>query len=154
MELEIPLLALQTALAASVVTAWSIAAGNVHFDPIPTEPETLPTGVTSALPAAWIQLVSLTPSYDASNARAARDASHSVTFDIAGVFALPVIGTVQATKIAKLQDLLDVLTVATDYRYGGYPYRVGEIDFESPFDSIEETYSVRIQFSVEVITDG
>jgi len=155
MELEIPLLALQTALAASVVTAWSIAAGNVHFDPIPTEPETLPTGVTSALPAAWV-LVGLTAPIAAEGTQRAAGfgkVSALVPCVIIGRFALPTSGNIATTKYSKVQDFLDLLTL-TPTIYAGYRYWEVAVNLAEPPNYIEEFYEISISFNAEVVTDA
>ena len=153
--LEDAILALQTALVASVKAAWTIVPGNIHFDPMPTDPENLPTGVTSALPTAWV-LVGITAPMNAEQVKRAAgfgQVSVLVPCMVIGRFQLPTSGNVSTVKYGKMQSFLNLVT-ATSTVYAGYRYWNVSLNLAELPDETNHFYEVGISFDAEVVTDA
>ena len=126
-----------------IISAWEVE--QIHYDP-PAVP-----GTASVLPRAFLQLGNI----DAGEKRGLTRTVLFHTYTIAGQFPFPEEGTLEEAKVARVNELLAVLTAGGTIYESVWRYRFDGVDFETSRttdDEAEDYYTVMITFSLEWVT--
>lgn len=126
-----------------IVEAWEVE--QIHYDP-PATP-----GTASVLPRAFLQLGNV----DIGEKRGFTRRVLMHTYTIVGQFAYPEEGTLEEAKVARVNELLAVLTAGATVYQSAWRYRFDGVDFETSRtsdDEAEEYYTVMLTFTLEWVT--